>query len=140
MLLPAQRFFLLHSSLYQSFYLCVSLSLISSSPLSLSLFPSCRPLPFSCLFQVQIIILDEQMQLQPFGVKGEMFVAGPTLARGYLNRPDLNAERFLPRPSHLPAAYGERLYRCGDWGLRTSNGGLEITGRCDSMVKIRGYR
>lgn len=29
--------------------------------------------------------------------------------------------------------------RTGDWGLIKSDRSLEICGRCDSMVKIRGY-
>ncbi|GFN88138.1 linear gramicidin synthase subunit d-like, partial [Plakobranchus ocellatus] len=32
-----------------------------------------------------------------------------------------------------------RLYRTGDWGYMLSDGSLEICGRVDSMVKIRGY-
>jgi len=31
------------------------------------------------------------------------------------------------------------IFRTGDWGLLKSDQDLEICGRCDSMVKIRGY-
>jgi len=34
---------------------------------------------------------------------------------------------------------GDRLYKAGDWGYMLSDGSFEICGRCDSMVKIRGY-
>lgn len=68
-----------------------------------------------------------------------MYVGGPTLAIGYLNRPDLNEQRFIRTPPCLVDAYGSRLYKTGDWGYLLSDGSLEITGRCDSMVKIRGY-
>lgn len=34
---------------------------------------------------------------------------------------------------------GDRLYRIGDWGYMLLDGRLEICGRCDFMVKIRGY-
>ena len=61
------------------------------------------------------------------------------MARGYLNRPELTHERFIPRPAHVPAAVGDRLYKAGDWGYMLSDGSFEICGRCDSMVKIRGY-
>ena len=66
-------------------------------------------------------------------------MGGPTLARGYLKRPELNALRFIDRPANLPASLGPRLYRTGDWGYLLSSGQFEICGRCDSMVKIRGY-
>ncbi|XP_077984922.1 uncharacterized protein LOC144439501 [Glandiceps talaboti] len=88
---------------------------------------------------VQIVIMDDKLQPLPVGVPGEIYIAGPTLARGYLNRPKLNAERFINRPPGVPETVGDRLYRSGDWGYMLSGGQLEICGRCDSMVKIRGY-
>ncbi len=69
----------------------------------------------------------------------QIYVGGPTLARGYLNRPEMNAKRFIKRPNTVPASVGDRLYRTGDWGYLLSDGNLEICGRCDTMVKIRGY-
>ena len=63
---------------------------------------------------------------------GELYVGGPGLARGYLGKPHLTAERFV-------FFEGERLYRTGDMAFCYENGLLEIRGRCDSMVKIRGY-
>lgn len=69
----------------------------------------------------------------------QIFVGGPTLARGYLNRPELNAFRFIDCPKEVPESAGPKLYRTGDWGYLLSSGMLEICGRCDSMVKVRGY-
>ncbi|KAK3605427.1 hypothetical protein CHS0354_007509 [Potamilus streckersoni] len=87
----------------------------------------------------KVVILDEFFNVQPVGASGEIYVGGPTLARGYLNRPEVQAKRFIPRPESLPASFGDRLYRSGDWGYMLSDKSLEICGRCDSMVKIRGY-
>jgi len=39
----------------------------------------------------------------------------------------------------VPKEFGDRLYKTGDWGYLRSDGSLEICGRCDTMVKIRGY-
>ena len=69
----------------------------------------------------------------------QICVGGPTLAHGYLNRPELNAARFIKPPPGVPKAAGNRLYCTGDWGYMLSTGNLEICGRCDSMVKVRGY-
>ncbi|KAK3100605.1 hypothetical protein FSP39_022476 [Pinctada imbricata] len=88
---------------------------------------------------VHVVILNEESASQPVGASGEIYVGGPTLARGYLNRPDLDALRFISRPPGVQATCGERLYRTGDWGYMLSDGSLEICGRCDTMVKIRGY-
>lgn len=88
---------------------------------------------------VTIVIMDEEGKPQPVGSSGEIYVGGPTLARGYLKRPEMTAARFIQRPESVPASCGDRLYRTGDWGYMLSDGRLEICGRCDSMVKIRGY-
>jgi amino acid adenylation domain-containing protein len=83
-------------------------------------------------------ILDEQRQLCPIGVPGEIWIGGAGVALGYLDRPDLTAERFVADPySDLPDA---RLYRSGDRGLWRANGTLEHLGRLDFQVKLRGFR
>ena len=48
------------------------------------------------------------------------------------------AERFVPHPfSGLP---GERLYRTGDLARLLPNGEIELLGRIDAQLKVRGYR
>ena len=69
----------------------------------------------------------------------QIYIGGPTLARGYLNRPELNKTRFIVRPQGVSDKVSERLYKAGDWGYLLTDGSFEICGRCDSMVKIRGY-
>ncbi|CAM9574193.1 unnamed protein product, partial [Discosporangium mesarthrocarpum] len=85
---------------------------------------------------VKAYILDEQFQQVPVGVPGRMFVAGPTLALGYLNLPEKTAERFVPDPFGAP---GERMYDTGDRCRYLPSGSIEVLGRCDFMVKVRGY-
>ncbi|MBX8615752.1 amino acid adenylation domain-containing protein [Pseudomonas cichorii] len=86
----------------------------------------------------QVYLLDEHQQLVPFGVAGELYVAGDGVARGYLNRPEMTAERFLDDPfSEQP---GARMYRTGDLARWNADGTLEYLGRNDDQVKIRGVR
>ncbi|HEU5231006.1 MAG TPA: amino acid adenylation domain-containing protein [Ktedonobacteraceae bacterium] len=86
----------------------------------------------------EIYLLDEQFQLVPIGVTGEIYVGGLVVTRGYLNQPTLTAERFLPNPfSQTP---GTRLYKTGDLGRYRTDGILEYLGRSDHQVKVRGNR
>src|SRR5204862_1675569 len=86
---------------------------------------------------ITTFLLDRAGQLVPFGVPGEVHLGGHGIARGYLNRPALTAERFVPDPFGPP---GSRLYRSGDLAVRHADGSLEIWGRIDDQLKIRGYR
>ncbi|NOX37607.1 MAG: amino acid adenylation domain-containing protein, partial [Calditrichaeota bacterium] len=87
---------------------------------------------------VQVYIVDENLNLQPVGVPGELCIAGVGLARGYLNQPDLTAEKFVPNPfSKEP---GSRLYRTGDLARYLPDGTIEFLGRIDHQVKVRGFR
>ncbi|MEJ8325120.1 amino acid adenylation domain-containing protein, partial [Kosakonia sacchari] len=88
------------------------------------------------LSDLRIYILDSNRQLVPFGVTGELYVAGNGVARGYLNRPELTAERFLPDP-FTP---GQRMYRTGDLGRWLPDGNIAFLGRNDFQVKLRGFR
>jgi natural product biosynthesis luciferase-like monooxygenase protein len=84
----------------------------------------------------QIYIFDENLQLAPIGVAGELVIGGEGVVRGYLNRPELTAERFIPDPFRP----GKRLYRTGDQARWREDGVLEFLGRLDDQVKIRGHR
>ena len=83
-------------------------------------------------------ILDRYCQPVPIGVAGELFIGGDGVARGYLNRPELTAAKFIRDPFNLNA--GARLYRTGDLSRRLPDGNIELLGRGDQQVKVRGYR
>jgi amino acid adenylation domain-containing protein len=82
--------------------------------------------------------LDTRLEPVPIGAVGELYIGGVCLARGYLNQPELTAAKFLPDPfARQPA---QRLYRTGDLVRYFEDGALEILGRADQQVKVRGYR
>jgi amino acid adenylation domain-containing protein len=87
------------------------------------------------LQQTGLSVLDEVLRPVAPGETGELCLSGPGVATGYLNRPELTAEKFVVEPSG-----GERVYRTGDLVRRLPSGALEMLGRRDRQVKLRGFR
>ncbi len=97
------------------------------------LVPIGKPFP-----NIKIYILDNNLNIVPIGVKGELYIGGISLARGYYKRPHLTAERFLPNLySDKP---GDRLYKTGDVARYLHDGNIEFLGRADHQIKLRGFR
>ena len=85
------------------------------------------------------IILDEVVpseRPQPGGT-GELCIAG-NLARGYLNQPELTAVKFPTDP--LCQGSDARVYKTGDLARYLPDGNIELLGRVDHQVQLRGYR
>lgn len=89
------------------------------------------------LSNVSAYVVDEDGELLPAGVVGELLLGGACLARGYAGRPDLTAERFVRL---RPAGHEEWVYRTGDLARWSADGYLDYMGRIDTQVKIRGQR
>ncbi|MEU7331066.1 non-ribosomal peptide synthetase [Streptomyces parvus] len=83
-------------------------------------------------------VLDAARRPVPVGVPGELYLAGDGLARGYTGEQAVTDARFGTW-SHGPVT-GERLYRTGDLVRYDADGLLELLGRIDFQVKIRGVR
>ncbi|PFQ20564.1 non-ribosomal peptide synthetase, partial [Bacillus cereus] len=82
---------------------------------------------------VKIHILDKNLLPVPIGVKGELFIESDYLAKGYLNLESETEKKFM-------IINGKRLYKTGDIGIYRECGNIDIIGRNDSQVKLRGYR
>ena len=82
-------------------------------------------------------VVDPFGHLSPIGVPGELCVGGDGLARGYLGDPRRTAEAFVPDPFR---GGGARMYRTGDLARLDESGTIEVLGRIDRQVKVRGFR
>ncbi|MEA5617974.1 amino acid adenylation domain-containing protein [Cronbergia sp. UHCC 0137] len=81
-------------------------------------------------------VLNSQLETVKIGETGELHIAGSTLARGYLNRTQANAEKFIDNPFNPQ----QKLFKTGDVARYSQDGNLEILGRIDFQVNIRGMR
>lgn len=86
---------------------------------------------------VNVRVLVDGDRLAPFGVEGELCVAGPVVSPGYLNLPEKTAQSMVSDPFGPP---GQRMYRTGDVVVLAPDGRLHYKGRADDQIKIRGYR
>jgi len=83
----------------------------------------------------QVYVLDADLRLAPVGVLGELYLGGAQLCRGYLNA-EADAQTFVQSPFD-PA---QRLYRSGDLARYRADGAIQLYGRRDQQVKVRGFR
>lgn len=101
--------------------------------------PSWKSIPYGRpMANQKAYILDAHLQPVPIGVPGELHLGGVGLARGYFERPELTAAKFIPHPFSGDA--GERIYKTGDVARWLPDGNIELLGRMDHQVKIRGHR
>jgi len=88
--------------------------------------------------QTQAWVLNEAGVLCGVGEPGEIVLRTPFCSLGYANAPEETARKFVPNP--FRPGPDDRVYFTGDRGRFRSDGVLEILGRTDSQVKIRGVR
>lgn len=87
---------------------------------------------------VRTYVLDDRLAAVPAGAVGGLYVSGRSLSAGYLGRAAATAAAFVPNP--LPGDPHPVLYRTGDLARYGPGGLIEVIGRTDGLVKIRGYR
>lgn len=100
--------------------------------------PSEGPVPIGCPFpHTQLHILNADLQPVPVGISGELYIGGMGVARGYASQPELTQKRFLKEKSELGKTV---LYKTGDRACYCRDGAVELLGRYDHQVKLRGFR
>ena len=81
-----------------------------------------------------IWIMDDDDNICPPGVRGEICIGGRGVAHGYLNDEERTKKQFF---NHEKLG---RIYRTGDLGLLSPKGYVIFLGRKDFQVKLYGYR
>lgn len=83
----------------------------------------------------RIYVLDDDLSPVPLGCEGEVYIGGGSVSNGYRNKAELTRSRFLSNPFH-----GGLFFRTGDLARFIERDKLQVTGRIDGVVKIRGHR
>lgn len=86
---------------------------------------------------LSIKILDDSLSPAPYGLTGEICIAGIGVGSGYIKNELANAKSFFVKSF---GGVEQRYYRTGDYGKYQEDGNLVCFGRADNQVKIRGMR
>jgi amino acid adenylation domain-containing protein len=82
-------------------------------------------------------VLNQNGQLQPKGMVGELYLGGRGLADAYLHNKSLTDEKFI---SLTLNGFSQRVYSTGDLVFQRADGHFIFLSRNDRQVKIRGFR
>lgn len=86
----------------------------------------------------QTLILNNKLQRCEPGQRGEIYIRTPFITSGYFNDQTKTEEVFIPNPfGNNPM---DIIYKTGDLGRMLPSGNIELSGRVDNQVKIRGTR
>ncbi|UCH94256.1 MAG: amino acid adenylation domain-containing protein [Candidatus Aminicenantes bacterium] len=86
----------------------------------------------------RVIILDENKKTCGDLEPGEIFIRTPFRTLGYYNEPQLNETIFVQNPFNNN--HGDIIHKTGDLGRFLPDGNIDLLGRIDHQVKIRGIR
>ncbi|WP_459209774.1 amino acid adenylation domain-containing protein [Aquimarina rhabdastrellae] len=88
------------------------------------------------IVNTEIYILDNNNQLCPIGVSGELCIGGDGVSLGYMNNNVSTRSKFIKNPFKAD----QIIYKTGDLACWLPSGDIQYQGRLDSQVKIKGYR
>ena len=78
-------------------------------------------------------VVDEDLKDLKEGEAGELLISCSFMSKGYYGLPELSAKKWVELD-------GQLWFRTGDRAIRTSEGDIDLLGRTDNMVKLRGFR
>jgi amino acid adenylation domain-containing protein len=85
------------------------------------------------LANVREFVVDKHGNQMPVGVVGELWIGGTGVARGYWGNAAQTKDKFIEYMGH-------RVYKTGDLAKWTETGDIDILGRNDGQIKLRGLR
>lgn len=78
-------------------------------------------------------VMNDKGEVLDVGQKGELIICGDCVGRGYVKLPEKTSKAFF-------TYQGMRAYHSGDLASWTPDGRIQIWGRIDNQIKLRGFR
>lgn len=85
---------------------------------------------------MRIAIVDENLEETSPDEAGRLLLSGPQIGRGYVGRPQDSNNHFVS----LGSGSRDHAFLSGDVGRRLADGRINLLGRADAEVNIRGIR
>lgn len=86
----------------------------------------------------KLVILNEELRPCNRMIPGDLYIISDYTSKGYLNDPELTAQKFIKlnagRPDEVTA------FKTGDKARVLTNGQIDLIGREDRQIKLRGVR
>ena len=90
------------------------------------------------IHDTELLIADKNFKPCSMLVPGDLYIVSNYCTKGYLNAPELTQEKFLVLNSGTPDEI--IAFKTGDKARRLANGMIELIGREDRQIKLRGIR
>jgi amino acid adenylation domain-containing protein len=87
------------------------------------------------LNDLRMYIVNQDLQMVPIGIPGEILVAGDGVSNGYYRQKELTKERFISIQNE-----SEKVYRTGDLAKYLPDGRIQYLNRIDKQIQLRGFR
>ncbi len=88
--------------------------------------------------RTEAIILDHNLKRCRTESIGEVYIRTPFISSGYYNCREMTREVFIKNPFNDNPQ--DIIYKTGDLGMILPDGNIELVGRIDHQIKIRGMR
>lgn len=83
----------------------------------------------------EVYVLDDKNKLLPYGIAGELCIAGAGESLGYFNNKSLTDKTFV-----WNEFLERRVYKTGDLAVMMPEGNVRFLGRMDQQIKVNGIR
>lgn len=86
----------------------------------------------------EILILNKDLKPCNSLISGDLYISSKYMTKGYLNNINLTQEKFIL--FNEGASDEKVLFKTGDLARKLLNGSIELLGRSDRQIKLRGIR
>lgn len=90
------------------------------------------------IWDTELLILTGDFKLCSTLIPGDLYVVSTYMSKGYLNNSELTNSRFFS--VNIPGRGDTSVFKTGDKARKLADGNIDLIGREDRQIKLRGIR